>query len=218
MVESLADDTTVTLVSPLKYPHAAFADVTGVLGDMVHFYRATNVDGKVPADDQFTVLATRDIDPDQPSTYMTDNSGGSEFWYRSTYFNANINDETALTDSEARRSQDWSNYCSLDEIRAEAGFTSAFNPNDSLMFRHKRSAQSKINTALGAVYTVPFKPVPEIIRTLTIKLAAGKLVQSAYGERSWQCQSHAERSMRVNSRLTEPSRQPASKRTRPRLN
>ena len=88
MVESLVDDTTVTLVSPLEYLHAAFADVTGVLGDMVHFYRATNVDGNVPADDQFTVLATRDIDPDQPTTYMTDTSGGSEFWYRRTYFNA----------------------------------------------------------------------------------------------------------------------------------
>lgn len=66
--ESLVDDTTVTLVSPLEYLHAAFADVTGVLGDMVHFYRATNVDGNVPVDDQFAVLATRDIDPDQPST------------------------------------------------------------------------------------------------------------------------------------------------------
>ena len=129
-----------------------------------------------------------------------------------------MNDETALTDSEARHGQDWGNYCSLDEIRAEAGFTSAFNLNDSLIFRHRRSAQSKINTALGSVYTVPFKPVPEIIRTLTIKLAAGMLLQSAYGERSWQCQSYAERSTRVNSRLTEPSRQPASKRTIPRLN
>jgi|GEM_PF-5332859 len=186
VVESLADGMTVSLVSPLKYPHAAFADVTGVLGDLVHFYRAANVDGKVPADDQFTVLATRDIDPDQPSTYMTDTSGGSEFWYRSTYFNATTNEETALDAVEARRGQDWGNYCSLDEIRDEAGFTSAFNLNDSLIFQHRRSAQSEINTALGSVYTVPFKPVPEIIRTLTIKLAAGMLLQSAYGERSSQ--------------------------------
>ncbi len=73
---------------------------------MIHFYRAANVDGKVPADDLFSVLATRDIDPDQPSTYMTDSAGGSGFWYRSTYFNASTNEETALTDSEARRGQD----------------------------------------------------------------------------------------------------------------
>ncbi|WP_371736645.1 MULTISPECIES: hypothetical protein [Rhodococcus] len=33
---------------------------------------------------------------------------------------------------------------------------------------------------------MPFKPVPEIIRTLTIKLAAGMLLQSACGERSSQ--------------------------------
>nr|WP_321999641.1 hypothetical protein [Rhodococcus qingshengii] len=151
VVESLTDDTNVTLVSPLKYPHVAFADVTGVLGDLVHFYRAANVDGKVPADDQFTVLATRDIDPDQPPTYMTDTSGGSEFWYRRTYFNATTKEETALDGSEPRRGQDWGNYCSLDEIRAEAGFTSSFNLNDSLIFQHRdrRRARSTLHLALS---------------------------------------------------------------------
>lgn len=53
--------------------------------------------------------------------------------------------------------------CSLDGIRAEAGFTSAFNLNDSLIFQYRQSAPSEINTAIGPVYTVPFKPVPEII-------------------------------------------------------
>ncbi|WEX02798.1 hypothetical protein [Rhodococcus sp. RCBS9] len=107
VVESLADDRTVTLVSPLKYPHAAFADVTGVLRDLVHLYRAANVDGKAPADDQFTVLATRDIDADQPSTYMTDTSGGFEYWYRSMYFNATTYEETTHADCDARRGQEW---------------------------------------------------------------------------------------------------------------
>lgn len=175
----------MTLVSSLEYPHAAFGGVTGVLGDLVHFYRAANVDGKVSADDQFTVLATRDIDPDQPPTYMTDTSDGSEFWYRRTYFNATANEETALDGSGPRRGHDWGNYCSLDEIRAKAGFTSSFNLNDSLIFQHRdrRRARSTLHLALS---TAPFKPVREIIRTLTIKLAAGMLLQSACGERSSQ--------------------------------
>ena len=105
----------------------------------------------MPADDQFTVLVTRDIDPEQPSTYMTDTSGGSEFWYRSTYFNAPANEETAFDGSEPRRGQDWGNYCSLDEIRAEAGFTSSFNMNDSLIFQHRdrRRARSTLHLALS---------------------------------------------------------------------
>lgn len=107
--------------------------------------------------------------------------------------------------------------CSLDEIRAEAGFTSAFNLNDSLIFQYRQSAQSEINTALGSIYTVPFKPVPEIIPHSDEEACIGDVASNDLRRAIFARRHQAERSTRMDQRLTEPSRQPASKRTRLRL-
>ncbi|MFZ2528757.1 MAG: phage protein Gp36 family protein [Rhodococcus sp. (in: high G+C Gram-positive bacteria)] len=174
----------VTLTSALKHDHAAYTPVVSVLGDLIHVYRAANVDGTVPADVAFTVLATRDIDPDQLSTYYTDSSGSSSYWYRFTYYNATTLDETDLADSIAVRGDDFGHYASLSEIRAEAGFSNNYNLKDTFIDQQRRAAEAEINTALASAYTVPFTTVPEIIRTLTIQLAAGLLLQDQYGSGS----------------------------------
>lgn len=77
VIQSLTGATGVTLTAALAFAHKRFEPVTAVLGDQVHFYRAANVDGTVPADNAFAaILSPADIDPDQPSTYRTDSTGG----------------------------------------------------------------------------------------------------------------------------------------------
>lgn len=174
----------VTLTAATAHDHAAYTPVVSVLGDLIHIYRAANVDGTVPADNAFTVLATRSIDPDQLSTYYTDSSGSSSYWYRFTYYNATTLAETDLTDSLAVRGDDFGHYASLSEIRAEAGFSNNYNLKDTFIDQQRRAAEAEINTALASAYTVPFTTVPEIIRTLTIQLAAGLLLQDQYGSGS----------------------------------
>lgn len=71
-------------------------------------------------------------------------------------------------------------YATTAEIRAEAGFTGAANLDESFVEEQRRAAESYINGALGRAYTVPFDPVPEIVKTLTIKLAAAMLKWNAY--------------------------------------
>lgn len=179
VVASVDNATTLTLTDPLKLAHSAYEPVTSVLGDKVRVYRAVNVNDAPPALEAFTVVATREIDPDQPSTYYQDSAGSSGYWYRASYYNEATLAETALT--EPVRGDDYSHYASLKAIRREAGFERAANLNDSVVAEQRRQAESEINAALSNVYKVPFDPVPEVVRTLTIKLAAAHLLVNAYG-------------------------------------
>lgn len=181
VVSAVTDATTLTLTSGLTLPHTRFESVVGVIGGSIHIYRAANVDGTVPVDGLFSVLATRTIDPDQQTTYYKDATGSSSYWYKLTYFDPLNNVETALADAVAVRGDDFGHYASLSEIRREAGFESAYNLSDVTVDQQRRAAESEINASLASVYTVPFNPVPEIIHTLTVQLAAGLLLLDAYG-------------------------------------
>ncbi|WP_160665168.1 hypothetical protein [Pseudarthrobacter sp. ATCC 49987] len=149
VIASLSGETTINLSAALKLPHTRYEPVTAVLGDSIHIYRASNVDGAVPADNQFTVLTTRTIDPDQASTYYQDSTGSSAFWYRYTYFNPISNVETPLIYFDAWRGDDFAHYASLAEIRKEAGFEKAYNLPDSDVELQRRNAESEINASLS---------------------------------------------------------------------
>lgn len=184
VIAAVDGETTISLAQPLKLPHASYEPVQAVLGDLIHVYRAANINGQRPSDDAFTVLATRGINADHQSTYFNDSDGDSNYWYAFTYYNATTNDETNLADSVAVRGDDFGHYASITEIRVEAGFANALNLKDSTIDQQRRAAETEINAALSGAYTVPFSPVPEIIHTLTIQLAAALVSMQAYGDTS----------------------------------
>lgn len=172
-VTSVTNETTLTLGSALKLAHEDLEPVAAVLGDRIKIYRAANVDGSAPAAASFSLLATRTIDPDQPSTYYRDADGSSSYWYCYSYFDATSQAETDR--SEPLRGQDFEHYASLTDIRKQAGFENARNLADSRVEEARRQAQSIINSSLSQRFTTPFNPVPEKVRTLTIQLAAALL-------------------------------------------
>lgn len=182
VVASVDDETTVTLSAPLKLPHKAYEPVTAVLGDKIHIYRAVNVIDAVPADEAFTVFATREIDPDQMSTYYKDSAGSGGYWYRFTYFNETSMEETPLTALDPVRGQDFPHYASLGDIRQAAGLQNAFNLSDRTVELWRTVAETEIDSALAGAYTVPFNPAPAIVKSLTLELAAALLLVDAYGE------------------------------------
>lgn len=178
VIDAVTNETTLALTSALGLPHSAYEPVTSVLGDKIQVYRASNVDGTVP--DSFTLLATREIDPDQTSTYYRDPDGSSSYWYYGIYYNATSEEESARISSPFR-GDDFGHYTSIAAIRTEAGFERAYNLKDSTIDQQRRAAESIINAKLAATYTTPFDPVPEAIRTFTTKLAAAMLLVHAYG-------------------------------------
>lgn len=186
VILSVSGANTVTLTAPLGLKHKAFSAVTSVLGGHIRIYRAINVNDLPPALNAFSVFATRVIDADQPDTYYTDSTGSANYWYRYTYFNETTLAETVLDEFWPMRGDDFGHYASLDLIRKEAGFENATRLSDVDVDVQRRAAEAEINSKLGSFFpTVPFvKPVPDIIRTITIKLAAGLLLNNAYGETS----------------------------------
>jgi phage gp36-like protein len=180
VVASVDSETTITLSSPLGLAHEASEPVTKVMGSQIKIYRAPNVDGTVPAAEQFTVLATREIDADNTSTYYRDSSGSSAYWYCFTNFNETTLEETDR--STPIRGDDFGHYASITEIKSEAGFANNLNLMDSTVDQQRRAAESEINASLSGSYTVPFDPIPDIIHTLTIQLGAALLRLQAYGE------------------------------------
>lgn len=181
VIESVPNETTVNLTQPTKLPHARYDAVPAVLGDQVHVYRAVNVDDSVPIDASFSVLATRDIDPDQQSTYFTDPAGSSGYWYRFTYFNLTTMAETPLTALDPVRGQDFPRYASIGNIRQAAGLQNAVNLAGRTVEPWRGVAETVIDSALAGAYTVPFHPAPAVVKSLTLELAAALLLVDAYG-------------------------------------
>ena len=172
----------ITLTNQIKFDHGAYDPVCSVLGDTIRIYRAPADGNNPPAEGMYVALAARSIDSEQLSTYYRDPAGSADFWYRFTYTNLTSGAETSLAASRAVRGQAFGAYCSLREIREEASALNARSLPDTTVEQCRTNAQSEINAALKNVYgaKVPFAPVPDLIRTLTIQLAAGLLYQVRY--------------------------------------
>lgn len=172
----------VTLTANLSYLHSRFEPFTSLFGNKIRVYRAPNVDGSQPADGAFTLLSTTDIDVDQAYTSVVDAAGSDQYWYKFTYYNSTTTDETNLADSAAARGGGANSYCSIDDIRQEAGLVYNQFITDSQIDTKRQAAQAEVNSALVGVYTVPFvAPINPLIQQITAVLAAGMILLEDYG-------------------------------------
>jgi hypothetical protein len=180
----VADNASINLVSGLKYDHAIGEPITKVFADSARVYSSVNVNGRQPAFGAFTLCAGNPIklDVDQQDTDFVDPSGGDTYWYCYTYYNSYTNTETPITDSQPMFAGAI-NYCSIQEVRQEAGMSNNKWISTSTFDQYRQEAQAEIDNALGnGLYGVPFAlPVDPMITGIAKLLAAGKLL---YGEHS----------------------------------
>ncbi len=174
--------TSIPLSAPTSLAHNQREQVYALFGDKLNIYRAANIDGSVPADSAFALLTTISIDPNDADTVYTDASGGGGYWYKYTNYNSITGAETNLSAATAVRGLFTVNYCSLDDIRREAGFTHAVNLTDDQIDEKRQAAQDEINGALSEFYNVPFQPpINSQLKQICIVLAAGYLLRVQYG-------------------------------------
>lgn len=173
---------TAIAIDALKFDHPRFDKIYRVYGTKIRFYRAANVDGSRPADDDFDLLTTVDIDFDQMQTSYTDNTGGEDYWYTFTYYNSTAGSETAFAITPMRGlGSSNTPYTSVEAIRGESGLKSRW-VTDADLDKKRLEAESKINSMLVGVYEVPFtEAVPEIIQAIATQLAAGYALMTNYG-------------------------------------
>lgn len=180
----ITDITTgVVTVAALSNPHNKGAQVMAVVGDQVKLYRASNVDGSIPADGSFSAVGSAvDLDSDNVETEITDSSGGTGYWYKYVYYNSNTAQEVSnLADVDAVRGGGFGDYTTLSEIRFEAGMQSNKYVTDVYIAECRLAAQAEIDAALKFRYTVPFDPVPELVSYIAKVLAAGMVLVREYG-------------------------------------
>lgn len=177
-------ETTITPTASTTLDHNSYDYVTKLFGNQLKAYRAPNVNGLAPDDDTFTPLGNAfDLDVDSAATLYTDPDGGSDWWYKFTYFNSTTSAETNLADSQAVRGGGIGNYCSVGDIRTEAGFQSAPYITDKMIDDKRQAAQREIDSTLVDSYTVPFvQPVNAFIADICKRLAAGLLLLKQYGQ------------------------------------
>lgn len=180
--------TTVTNMTTLVVPamakdHSRFDDVCTLFGNKIKVYRASNVDGNVPLDASFSLLGSAaDIDADQNYTDVTDATGGSDYWYKYTYFNSTSSAETPLADAIAVRGGGYGDYASIESIRSEAGLQNNRFITDAQINEKRQAAQTLINGQLTGLYAIPFtSPINPHVAEITRKLAAGYLLSNDYG-------------------------------------
>lgn len=157
-------------------------EISKLFGDSVKVYTAPYAQGVTPT--SFSPLSGGlvTIDPDQDSTSVTDPAGSDQVWYKFTYYNSYSAAETQLADSTAMRDTRANDYCSLADIRHEAGFDSEFQITDTDIAFHRTAAQARINGMLAGKYTIPFsQPIDPQIGDITMRLAAGYLLIAERG-------------------------------------
>lgn len=178
----------ITLTANLSLQHRNHERVIKLFGNKIRVYRATNVDGTVPDDSAFTLLATVTIDPDQTFSYYTDSAGGSEFWYKCVYYNDITDGSTEIALSEAVRGGGYGHYVSLADLRAEAGLDHTKKLDETQVATRREEAESEVKGALAAAgYLMPLQTsnqvlfVPPLIRGVARLLGAGLILAQNFG-------------------------------------
>ena len=81
-VTTVTSPGTLAVITALKFAHGVDTPVYKLMYNQVKFYRSTD------SGSTYSLLATSDIQPDQPETIYEDTSGASTYYYKITYYNA----------------------------------------------------------------------------------------------------------------------------------
>lgn len=169
---------TITLSSNCSFVHKKGIRISKILYNQRRFYRATSKTGT------YSLLSggTKDIEVDRPDgTFFEDADGLSTSWYKATYYNETVPQETSLADCVPAKGNDSENYTSIYAIRKQAGFENAFGIKNETIFDYRDEAQSEFNSAIVSRYTIPLSSTPKIVRQIINLLAAGNLLIKEYG-------------------------------------
>lgn len=170
----------ITFTSTLTYDHSKGEEVVRLRYDQRKLYKESSAgSGSYAAVTGITNPKTIEIDnPD--GTLFEDALGAAGIRYKCTYYNSHDASESDTDDAEAVYGGDSGAYCSIFDIRSEAGFEENANINDGEILRERKSATDEVNSYLKRIYVLPLSYVPDLINDITCKLAAGRLLQKNY--------------------------------------
>lgn len=170
----------ITFTAATTYEHLKGDEVVRLRYNQRKLYKETSAgSGSYEAVTGITNPKAIEIDnPDGTIFELTDGSAGLR--YKATYVDSIGVTESDIDDAEAVYGGDSGSYCSIFNVRSEAGFEDNPNINDGEILRERKSATDEVNSFLKRLYVLPLSYVPDLISDITCKLAAGRLLQKNY--------------------------------------
>ena len=167
----------ITVKANLSNAHDAGTEVVKMFYNQRKLYKET-----AAGSGSYAILGTaKTIEVDNPDgTLFEDSAGSALYRYKCTYYNSQTTIETALADAVAVYGGDSGAYCSIDDIREEAGFADNAYINDGDILKMRDKATNEIDSALKLTYTLPLSYVPEVITDIAKQLSAGRLLFKQY--------------------------------------
>lgn len=128
---------------------------------------------------------------DSPKTIEVDNLDGTLFeytgdegylYFKSTYFNSQSpTKETDIDDAVSVLGGESDRYCSIYDIKAEAGLIDNPYISGVRLENLRVRAEGEVKASLFKKYALPLSEIPVIIKTATKLMAAGWLLYQEYG-------------------------------------
>ncbi len=163
------------VVSALGFAHKIGEPVVKIAFNQRKLYGCATEGGT------YIFIETKDIEVDNPQGTYFSYTGIAYSWFKATYYNETTLEETAIADAVATQAGEVQHYCSVYDIREEAGFLDNPYISDGRIHLYRLAAESEVKGSIAAVYALPLSEVPDIIKEATIMLAAGRLLYKEYG-------------------------------------
>jgi len=177
-----------TLNANLVNKHNKYESVSQLFGDSIRLYRSANIDDTVPSDDLFVTVTTVLLQGDDNTTDISDPSGGSDFWYKITYFNSVTLQEISLAQSITVRGGGYGRLTSIESILREAGLLGNQAVNDIVVAEKRDRAESEVLGSLASTgYVIPLQTpsgkryIPPIVENIACLMSSGYLLKQGYG-------------------------------------
>ena len=167
-------------VATLKFNHKAGEPITKYRYNQRKFYGATTEAGTYVELTGFGSPTTIQVDDPQGTLFEYDEDTYS--YFKATYYNSQLTEETDIDDSVAVAGDQTGRYATLWAIRKHAGL--AGNPfySDYRMEQKRKQAENEIKSAIMARYVLPLAEVPALISYICELLAAGYIDYEEFGK------------------------------------
>jgi phage gp36-like protein len=171
--------TTVQLAT-VKFAHKAGEPWVKYSFNKRKFYGATSATGT------FTELVSDgspvDIQVDDPQGCRLEYTGSTYTYFKSTYYNSTLTEETDIDDAIAVLADESARYCSLYAIRKHAGLYANPFYSDLRIEMKRKQAENEIDSMIYARYTLPLTEIPAILSYICELLAAGYIDYEEFGK------------------------------------
>lgn len=186
IASAVSDETDMT-VATLLYSHKADEPVQKFRYNQRKFYGSLTETG---AYSELTDSGSpKDITVNDPQGTLFEYSGDEGYlWFKSTYWNSSSSEETDIADAIAVSADQSSRYCTLYQIRFQAGMQDNPYVDDAMFESYRQQAENEVNSYLYNRYVLPLQnmeqgqEIPNLVERATILLAAGYCDYREYGK------------------------------------